>query len=403
MEVYEKRNDESQIDYIKRVTSLREEYDLSYSQWCTLVCGTAYSEDNARKAYYVVEKMLPLIDYQCSIDQAKVKKYNDLKSREIQISKEKEKLKDVKREYFNLVRNESRWEELYDTIMNKMEYMNYNHTINIYPYEINGEETEAILCLSDFHIGVEIDTPVNKYNIKIAEERVEKLIKSTMKYCKLNNVTKLHIVLCGDLVSGVIHISPRIRQNENVVSQVLIASELISNLIITLSQVIKRVEVYSANGNHGRVSANVKESIDEENFESFIYEYVKLKNEVFKNKERLGYNVHFNENLFKDIVLIEINDRRIALTHGHNDFKQLNKAKDRINQLLSDYRADELIIAHLHNVRMHDNVTVNGALSGSDDYAMSRRYNNDPAQILKIFYKDGSNVLCEIKVGRNVD
>ena len=133
MEVYEKRNDESQIDYIKRVTSLREDYDLSYSQWCTLVCGASYSEDNSRKAYYVVEKMLPLIDYQCSIDQAKVKKYNDLKSREIQISKEKEKLKDVKREYFNLVRNESRWEELYDTIMNKMEYMNYNHTINIYP------------------------------------------------------------------------------------------------------------------------------------------------------------------------------------------------------------------------------------------------------------------------------
>ena len=126
MEVYEKRNDESQIDYIKRVTNLREEYDLSYSQWCTLVCGASYSEDNSRKAYYVVEKMLPLIDYQISIDEAKVKKYNDLKSREIQISKEKEKLKDVKREYFNLVRNESRWEELYDTIMNKMEYMNYH-------------------------------------------------------------------------------------------------------------------------------------------------------------------------------------------------------------------------------------------------------------------------------------
>ena len=161
MEVYEKRNDESQIDYIKRVTSLREEYDLSYSQWCTLVCGASYSEDNSRKAYYVVEKMLPLIDYQISIDDAKVKKYNDLKSREIQISKEKEKLKDVKREYFNLVRNESRWEELYDTIMNKLEHMNQDHTINIYPYEINGEETEAILCLSDFHIGVEIDTPVN--------------------------------------------------------------------------------------------------------------------------------------------------------------------------------------------------------------------------------------------------
>ena len=213
-------------------------------------------------------------------------------------------------------------------------------------------------------------------------------------------MTKLHVVLAGDLTNGIIHVSSRLMQNENVIDQVLIASEMLTDLVANLSQVIKGIEVYSVNGNHGRVSANIKEMINEENFESFIYEYLKLRIELIRQKENLCHNVNMNENEFKDIALININDKTIALTHGHNDYRQLNKAKDKINQLLMEYGADELIIGHLHNVRMHDNVTVNGAMCGSDEYAMNKRYNNDPAQILKIYYPDNSVVLCEIKFPR---
>ena len=96
---------ENRIDYIKRITNLKSEYGMTYSEWCYLVTGGAeYSEDNSRKAYYVVEKMLPLISYQLEIDEAQIKKYNDLHSKEVQISKEKEKMTDAKREYYNLVR-----------------------------------------------------------------------------------------------------------------------------------------------------------------------------------------------------------------------------------------------------------------------------------------------------------
>ena len=65
-----------------------------------------------------------------------------------------------------------------------------------------------------------------------------------------------------------------------------------------------------------------------------------------------------------------------------------------------NYRADELIIGHLHNVRMHDGITVNGSMSGSDDHAMKGRYNSDPSQILKIYYNDNSVLLCDMKLGR---
>ena len=120
-----------------------------------------------------------------------------------------------------------------------------------------------------------------------------KLINDTIKHCKNNNVKKLHIVLMGDLIHGTIHVSARLHQNEVVTNQVLIASEMMTTLIATLSQIVGEVEIYNANGNHGRVSANVKESISEENFETFIYEYVKLKTEIIKLKEDICNNVNF--------------------------------------------------------------------------------------------------------------
>ena len=99
------RKNENRIDYIKRITNLRTEYGMSYSEWCYLITGGAdYSEDNSRKAYYVVEKMLPLISYQLELDEAKVKRYNDLHSKEVQIQKERERQKDERRAYTNLVK-----------------------------------------------------------------------------------------------------------------------------------------------------------------------------------------------------------------------------------------------------------------------------------------------------------
>ena len=241
MENYRQRKNENFISYMKRITNLKDTYGLSYEEWGNLITGgnAKYSNETCRKAYYVIEKMLPLINYQLEIDEENIKKYNDLHSKEVKITKEREKMKDVKREYFNLVRNESRWEVLYDEILDRLNHLNYNHKVNISPYELNGEETEGILVLSDWHIGMNINTPVNKYNVDIAKERMNKLIKDTIKYCKINNVTKLHVVLAGDLTNGVIHISSRLMQNENVIDQVLIASEMITDLVANLSQAIK--------------------------------------------------------------------------------------------------------------------------------------------------------------------
>ena len=390
----EKQESESMLSYAWRITIYKDEMGLSYSEWSSLLIGKEYSDETSRKAYYIVK---PLLESLMSDDKSKNKTYNDIRSKEIQLQKERIRQKDERRNFENLVRNEARWETLFDMIKDGLDNLEYNHKLNIYPYEIRGSESEAILILSDWHIGVEINTPSNVFNIEVAKERVDKLIKETIKHCKNNNVTKLHVVLAGDLVQGIIHVNSRLRQNENIINQVLIASELVTDLIASLSQSIRRIEVYNVNGNHGRVNANINESLDEENFESLVYEIVKLKLDIIKERERIAYNVHFNENEFKDISLIDVMNKKVAVSHGHKDRKQ-NTALDKLNHLLDEYRVNELITGHFHNVRLGDGVTVNGALSGSDDFAQSKRFNNNPSQILKIYFDDNTECLFDINL-----
>ena len=57
---------------------------------------------------------------------------------------------------------------------------------------------------------------------------------------------------------------------------------------------------------------------------------------------------------------------------------------------------DYYMMGHLHNSHHQYNCYVNGCLSGSNEYAQGLRYNNDPVQIMLVFFEDGSTTLCEM-------
>lgn len=399
MNDFEQRENESYIEYIHRITTLKKQNAITYEEWGNLVSkGLAeYSPENFRKNFYFIEKILPLLEEQNEVDKKNNKKWNDLNSKERQISLEKEKMKDQKREYFNLIRLEARWQELYDTILEKMEqYDTSKYSLDITPYELKDEKTEAVLMLSDFHIGNNVDTPANKFNIDIAWNRVDKLIVKTIKLCKANSVDVLHVALLGDMINGMLRVSNRLENNENIIEQILIVVDMIAYIISALSKSVRHIELYYAVGNHGRVS-KIEESIDAENFEYLVWEMLKMKLDIIKLKEKICYNVYINENEFKDIGIATIFDKRIGLVHGHKDKKQ-NQALDKLNHLLTDYRVDELLMAHFHNTRVGDGVIVNGSLIGADTYSQGRRLNNEPSQTLVIYHKDNSRVICEINL-----
>ena len=393
------RKSENRIDYIKRITNLRTEYGMSYSEWCYLITGGAdYSEDNSRKAYYVVEKMLPLISYQLELDEAKVKRYNDLHSKEVQIQKERERQKDERRAYTNLVKSQARWEQILETLEIGLREADTSKFLDsAVKYEVE-EENEAVLMLSDTHIGMTINNALNVYNKEVCIRRFNKLVEQVLKNCKKNSVKRLNVIIAGDIIEGIINTSGRVTQNENVVEQIFTASELITETLVKLSLSIPQIRVWNTNGNHARMSKDTKESLNGESFETIIYEYVKMRIEILKQRDKIGWNIKFNDNDYPDIAVVEIEncDKLVVASHGTKD-RSIKNNLSRINQFL-DIKADYYLMGHVHHSAHEYNCYTNGCLSGSNEYAQNLRYNNEPMQIMLIFFENSSTVLCEMNL-----
>ena len=399
MEIYDKKSGEKHLEYVKRVTENRIEYGLSYHDWCLLIGGGDYCEDNARKAFAIVSKILPLLDYEFKLDEAQIKKYNDLHSKEVQIMKEREKQKDERRAFTSKVRAEARWEHLLETIADGIEEFDTSKFLNDYVIKYEPEENnEAILLISDTHIGMTINNKLNQYNKQICIERFDNLVNQTLVNCKRNSVKRLNVVLGGDLIEGIINTNGRVQQNENVVEQVFTASELITETLIKLSLSVPQIRVWNVNGNHARMSKDIKEAINGESFESMIYEYIKLRIENIKYKEKIGWNIKFNDNDYPDIAIIDIENcnKTVAISHGTKDKNAKNNVS-RINQFL-DIDIDYYMIGHLHNSHHQNNCYVNGCLAGSNEFAQNQRYNNLPVQIMLVFFDNGSTTLCEMNL-----
>ena len=322
----------------------------------------------------------------------------ELKGKVNQLQMEKMKLKDERTELNRLLRLQARWEELLSVIQKEVNRSDLDKYVDEVNYYITDEQNEAVLFVSDTHIGMTVDNSLNVFNKDVCIERFNKLTQSTIKNCRRNNVTTLNVILGGDIIEGIINLTGRIQQNEDVVRQIFTGAELITELIVELSRNIKKVNVWSTNGNHARMSKDAKEALDGESFESILYEYVKIKIELLQEKKQIGNNISLNENDYPDIAIVHINNcnKIVAGSHGTKDRKAMHNVS-RINSFLP-INVDYYMMGHLHNSHHQYNCYVNGCLSGSNEWAQGQRYNNDPMQIMLVFYEDGSTTLCEMNL-----
>ena len=84
--------------------------------------------------------------------------------------------------------------------------MNKEKVLKDYESHFCVGDNSAILQLSDWHFGMEIDSYFNKYNPEIAIQRLEKLKNQVIERCKRNNVQTLYVVNLSDLIAGRIHL-----------------------------------------------------------------------------------------------------------------------------------------------------------------------------------------------------
>lgn len=298
-----------------------------------------------------------------------------------EVYKEKIKYQDARREYRKELTSEARFENLIDVL--KVEIANLDE-LPLYHYgervEKNKKPKDAILALSDWHIGAMVDTQWNCYSVDIAKERMEQLLNKVKRYILNYNITNLVVEINGDMVHGLINVSNRVQSEEDVVSQIIIVSDMLSYFINELKPYVRNLKVVTTLGNHGRLIPNKKESINKENMEMLIPEFLKLK---------LDKDINILTSNGLDFIKYKIGDRVICLSHGQYD---------KVNEVIEDFSKmykcvpNEIHLGHTHSYKdINDSniyITVNGSLMGSDEYAVNLRKITKPSQNLIIYDED---------------
>lgn len=388
----ERKENESLLSFYKRITENRKELDIDYSEWAKMVSGKDYSSENGRKMYYCVKPMLDTLEEEqiSNIEDNDI--LAEIEANRLELEKEKVRVQDQRREYKKYLRQDARFEHLESVIADEIKRLNNSKPLLDNKLDINTSYREAVLILSDWHIGSTSNNYWNVYNLKVAKERISKLLDKTIQHCLTHKVSTIHIELLGDLTNGYLHVGNRIENEEDVVSQVMTVSEMLSEFLNELSNHVDNVKVYTSTGNHGRCSANLKESLDIENFERLIPWYLKAR----LNNSRIELvNNHIDDNLIRIEFLNEI----IYCVHGHLD--KPNAMISNWSKMLKEFPT-EAHLGHFHSYKEFDEydmtTTVNGTLSGVDDFAKKIRKTSKPMQTLMIYSDEGRECTYKIKL-----
>ena len=312
---------------------------------------------------------------------------NEIEEKLRTLFKEQTKYRDIMNAYRRSLRNEARVEVLVDAIKTSVKELEALPKVKFLPLT-NLNNNEAVLLISDLHIGVECDNFYNTYNSKVASERLSKLANETIKYCARNKVKRLNILNLGDLIHGIIHTSARVEQEMDVISQVMTASELLAETLNLLQNAAPEVVYRSCSDNHSRMLSNKHESIEQENLFRLVDWYL---------QERLkGTKIEFkNDNIDVSIGKFDLmNGKKMVFCHGHNC--NINTAVQMMNGATREF-VDYVCMGHYHCEKVKSfqgsRVIVNGSIVGTEQYALSKGLFSKPSQILMIFENDSLNTI----------
>ena len=359
--------------------------DMGWQEVCDYI-GADIHPDSLRKAfattdyggYKVAKYLMDKTAHELTDDMIKT-----LQSKKDEEYKERVRLQDARREYNKELREEARYENLVEVMRDAIEYM---PNLEFRSKHVDSNGVKAILLVSDLHYGALIDNPINFYDTSVCKERMNTLLNKTIRYCTIHRVKELYVNLAGDLVCGNIHLSSRVEQEEDIITQTMQVAELLANFLSELSKHVDNIVLVCVQGNHSRVNPDLKANLNQENFERIIFEYIKMRLPEIK----------MLRNGNEDWIAYDIGDKKIFLEHG--DKSSVSSAKEKAVNMVG-YAPDVILFGHFHHMELNDkngtDIVVNGSVMGVDSYAIRRRFNTNPYQEMQVY--DGDDT-CTYKL-----
>lgn len=383
MNEYLKRKEESITSYSIRLYKNREAYGLTFKEIGKLlneVTGNNYSEAKYRRP---IQHFLEINSYleqenPTGLDNEQLL---EIEGSKLELEKEKIRMRDQRRIMNVKLREMARLEHLKNYL---------EETVGeIQPIKLpkakkkKKSDNEAMVVISDEHIGMKIDSKFNTYNIEIAKERLAKLQKETMNKVEKEDIKKLYIAHLGDGIHGAIHTTARIESEENVIQQIITLAYMLESFVEEFVQKGIEVTFCSVAGNHTRALPNKKESLGTaENFERLLTVFLGKAFNQFDNYKQIDDE--------EGIIVLDIKGKTVVLVHA--DLDKGNGVVTKLNDMLN-LSIDYIFTGHVHNAfyKEHGNAVQYGvgSLCGLDQYAISGRFSGRPSQLISTFNEDG--------------
>ena len=319
----------------------------------------------------------------------------ELREAKQEIRKAKQQLVDERTSYNKSLREQARRESMFDIVKRAIEEYRPIR-FDYQPPTARKGDNDLIIHLTDIHCGVNINSPMNQFNTEILKERLQKYLDEIIEIQRMYQSENAYLILGGDNISGIIHLNARIEAKENIITQIMVVTDLISDFIYELSKVFNKVEVHTTAGNHSRSTASKEETIKGENFDLLV-PYICGKD--LKNVE----NVEFVSNYLDcDIATFMVRGHMVYATHGDKD-----TVKNVVYHMTNFARKAKLplpdmcYLGHRHTNSMEtiDDVKViqSGCVDGMDSYTIDSRLVGTPEQTVTVVTeKHRVKALCDI-------
>ena len=250
-------------------------------------------------------------------------------------------------------------------------------------YILNCDDSEAVICLADWHYGMVTDNIWNQYNTDICRKRVSEFVSKAISRLLVHGVKTLHIMLLGDAAHGAIHNSCRVASEEDVCDQIMQVSEIMAEAINELSSYVPEVNVYATYGNHLRTVQNKNDSIHSDNMEKIIPWWL---------EQRLQNNSRVNiiKSDYYEFLYLNVCGYNIVGAHGDLEkFKQFGLTVNTLFTKKYGKSIDYTVSADKHHIEEFEQIGIESilvrSLCGTDEYANNNRLYSAPGQTLMIF------------------
>lgn len=380
-----KNDDETEEQYKYRLCSNKADYDITWQDIADLIetqCGLSRSEAYYRKWYKAIKEVYVEDDKPDSPSET-----STIEDKLIELQKQKMKLSDERVQNNAILRRLSREETLKEIakecVANLKELPLLENRLDL--DEFITSQNCGILCLSDWHYGMDFSLFNNVYNTSIAAKRLNKLLDEVQRYIITDDLKELYVLNLGDLISGRIHLTLRLQSRIDTITQTMEVCELLSDFLHKLSANVK-IHYYDCLDNHSRVEPNKKDSLNLESFARLIPWWLRerLQGDIKENR----VEIHDNEYDWETITF-NCNGFRMAGVHGH-EYKP-TQIIDNLS-LYTHETYDLVLTSHTHHFSCEEKnetiIVCNGSMMGTDDYARKLHLSSTPSQNLIIVTPD---------------